>query len=139
MARMVVLSTEVFAAIWARRQAGEQSEDDILARVLNAVPAPDAEADQIAADQPGNRDGLPEGFEAFRHHEGKTYSARVEGIYWRRLDNGRTFRTLNSLNTSILGRHESVWSGSWMYIAPDGSHRSIAELRSGWITVPRTE
>lgn len=137
MARMVMVSNEVFAAIWALRQGDEQNEDEILSRVLKVAPAPDAEADQIAADQPGNRDGLPEGFEVFRRHEGKTYSARVEGIHWRRLDNGRTFRTLNSLNTSILGRHQSVWNGSWLYIAPDGSHRSIAELRSGWVTVPR--
>lgn len=38
--RQVELSTEVFGLIWSRRQEGEETEDDILKRVLKGLPHP---------------------------------------------------------------------------------------------------
>ena len=38
--RQIIVSTEVFSLLWAARQPGEESENDILLRVLSKVPSP---------------------------------------------------------------------------------------------------
>lgn len=136
MSRTIPISTEVFAAIWASRQDGEETEDAILRRVLGCAKA--SEGDPAAAlpasDTGGvydSRNGVsfPEGFEILRTYKRKEYRAHARNGFWVRADNGSRYPTLNQLNSSIAAGAENVWNGNWKYRAPDGTLCSIGELR----------
>lgn len=135
MNRNIAISTDVFAAIWAQRQNGEESEDTILRRILQCKPAKanGAEAQSPQGDI-GFVDGrnnvqFPRGFEIFRTYKRKEYRAVAEGGHWRRTDTNQLYDSLNQLNTSIAAGNENVWNGNWKFKADDGSIKSIAALR----------
>lgn len=133
MNRTISVSTAVFAAIWAQRQAGEDTEDAILNRLLKCgepVPGPS----KVTPKGHGITDGrsgvhFAEGFEVFRTYKRKHYTGVVEGGQWVRTDTGERFPTLNQLNQSIVDGNENVWNGNWKFLGSDGTQRSIAELR----------
>ena len=132
--RTIDISTDVFAAIWALRQNGEESEDAILKRVLVGSNPETKNADHetqivIGVYDARNDVRFPEGFGIQRTYKGVTYKAVAEGGNWRRLDNGEEFPTLNQLNCSIADGNENVWNGNWKYLDPNGRLRSINELR----------
>jgi hypothetical protein len=135
MQRTIPVSTDVFAAIWAQRQNGEESEDAILRRLLGCAPARPAPANE---DSPGvagfkdKRNGVtfPAGFTIFRTYKRKEYSAVAENGLWRRTDTGETYDSLNQLNASIAAGNENVWNGNWKFKDSDGTIKSIAALRS---------
>lgn len=137
MARVISVSTEVFASIWAARQEGEETEDAILRRVLGvskAVAPPEAEQGSgvgVGVFDTRNAVQFTEGFEILRTYKRKEYSARATDGAWLRSDNGKRYATLNQLNASIAAGAENVWNGNWKYRSPDGTLRSIAELRRG--------
>ena len=135
MSRSITVSTDVFAAIWAKRQEGEQSEDEILRRVLGC---PKAEGDPATTSVINGSGGVHdtrnnvhfwEGFQAFRTYKRKEYEAVAENGAWVRNDTGERFPTLNQLNESITAGPENVWNGNWKYRAAVGSIRSINDLR----------
>ncbi|MBQ2263153.1 MAG: hypothetical protein II336_17550 [Loktanella sp.] len=133
MNRTISVSTAVFAAIWAQRQAGEDTEDAILSRVLKCGET-DAKPSEPAQKGKGLTDGrsgvhFAEGFEVFRNYKRKQYKGVVEGSQWVRLDTGERFPTLNQLNQSIVDGNENVWNGNWKFLGSDGTQRSISELR----------
>lgn len=132
MSRMINVSTEVFAAIWARRKAGEESEDAILQRLLSVESSgEDVSTMGLSGGcvDARNRVHFPEGFEIFRTYKRREYRAEAKSGAWFRKDNGQRYPTLNQLNGSIAAGAENVWNGTWKFRASDGSIRSIAELR----------
>lgn len=137
MNRTIHVSTEVFAAIWAARRSGEETEDAILRRILGCVGGEEpSDAAQERVTQVGycdQRNGVefPEGFEIFRTYKRREYKARANNGLWVRLDNNQRFSTLNQLNTSIAVGAENVWNGNWKFRDNHGVIRSIAELRHG--------
>ncbi len=135
MSRSITISADVFAAIWAERQEGEETEDEILRRLFACLKANGEE--EIASDPNGsggvydvrNNVHFPEAFEVFRTYKNREYRAEVHNGVWVRQDTGEQFPTLNKLNRSITPSRESVWNGAWRYITEDGSNRSIHVLR----------
>jgi hypothetical protein len=135
MLRAINVPTDVFAAIWARRQNGEDDEGAILRRILGCRPI-------MAADEtepfPGNAGGVydgrngvhfPRGFVAFRTYKHKHYEAVAQDGAWLRKDNGERYATLNQVNASIAAGAENIWNGNWKYRSEDGTVRSIDSLR----------
>src|SRR5947209_5121635 len=93
--RNIVVSIDVFAALWADRQAGEDSENAILERLLGLPKGPPLHVQMVPL-PPGARGGpsdgsiynrmfdvrFPSGFEIFRTYKGKEYSAVVRDHRW---------------------------------------------------------
>ena len=135
MSRTFPVSTDVFAAIWAKRQEGEDSEDDILRRILGiAKSEKDARPRQALQRSGGCRDRrnnvhFPQGFEIFRTYKRKDYRAIAQDGNWLRLDTGDLYPTLNQLNTSIAAGTENVWNGNWKFKDESGMIQSIDKLR----------
>ena len=137
MRRMIEVSTDVYAAIWAARQPGENTEDAVLARLLRcSAGAPQAEekSDRLAGGvgvyDARNGVRFEEGFEIFRNYKGRRYEAVAKGGVWLRKDNGATYPTLNQLNSSIAQGAENVWNGNWKFRDRNGAEQSIAKLRA---------
>ena len=136
MSRTIAISTAVFAAVWSHRRDGEESEDAILARLLE-VPsnANDSAPSNLVEKADGGvydgRNGVhfPSGFRAFRYYKGRQYVAVVEGGAWVRQDTGKTYRSLNRLNSSIAVGLENVWNGTWKFLSEDGNIRPLGVLR----------
>ncbi|MEP4380327.1 MAG: hypothetical protein ABJ215_00250 [Alphaproteobacteria bacterium] len=135
MQRNISVSMDVFAAIWAHRKTGENTEDEILRRTFGCEPSSASSSTQTDRDSEGGvydvRNGVhfPEGFRVFRNYKRREYSAEARGGSWVRSDTEVEFPTLNQLNASIVAGMENVWNGNWKYRTPDGATRSIAELR----------
>lgn len=135
MGRTIPVSTAVFAAIWAKRQDGEDSEDDILRRILcTARSEKDDHPRQILQGSGGCHDRrnnvhFPHGFEIFRTYKRKDYRAIAQDGNWLRLDTGDLYPTLNQLNTSIAAGAENVWNGNWKFKDESGMIHSINTLR----------
>ena len=133
MSRTITLSTTVFAAIWANRRDGEETEDAILRRLLDCGGG--AQGNGVHGEREGgvydarNDVHFPEGFEIFRKYKRREYKATARRGVWVREDTGKRFPTLNRLNESIASGNENVWNGSWKYRTPDGAFRSIDSLR----------
>lgn len=134
MSRTVTVSTAVFAAIWANRRDGEETENTILSRMLGC--SEEARANETAATGDGgvhdsrNNVHFPESFEVFRNYKGKEYKAIAKQGGWLREDTGERYPTLNQLNNSIVSGNENIWNGNWKYRAPEGTRRPIDTLRS---------
>lgn len=135
MTRTLTVSTEVFAAIWGKRQVGEETEDAILRRILGCSDVLSSGSETRAANaalgvhDARNNIEFPEGFEIFREYKRNQYFATASAGFWVRSDNGEKYPTLNQLNSSIVSGAENAWNGSWRYRAPDGSVHSVNELR----------
>ncbi len=134
MSRTIAISTDVFAAIWAQRQEGEETENTILRRVLGCNTTEKHSAAELAAANGGvhdTRNGVhfPEGFRAVRIYKRKEYTAVATSGVWMREDTGARYPTLNQLNDTIAAGPENIWNGNWKYRDTDGSLRSINDLR----------
>lgn len=134
MSRTISVSTEVFAAIWARRQPGQETEDAILRSVFGCdepAASPVASPPIAAGGVHDARNDVhfPEGFEILRTYKRREYSARATAGVWLRSDNRQSYATLNQLNASIAAGAENVWNGNWKYRGSDGGLHSIDELR----------
>lgn len=135
MNRTIPVSTDVFAAIWASRHEGEDSEDDILRRILGVAESKrDRQPSQTLQGSGGvldrrNNVQFPQGFEIFRTYKRKEYRAVAQDGNWLRLDTGELYPTLNQLNTSIATGTENVWNGNWKYKDESGTIHSIDALR----------
>lgn len=135
MSRTITVSTDVYAAIWADRQEGEESEDQILRRKYGCKrPQGDSSVPTAINGSGGvhdTRNGVHfrEGFEAFRTYKRREYQAVASNGTWLRRDTGERFPTLNQLNASIAAGAENIWNGNWKYRAETGSIRTINDLR----------
>ena len=128
-----MISTDVFAALWAQRLNGEDSEDAILRRILGCPNG--ASVDSQEANAGGGvhdtRNGVnfPRGFTVLRTYKRRHYEAIAQEGAWLRKDTGKRYSTLNQLNASIAAGAENIWNGNWKYRGDDGSFRSINDLR----------
>ena len=136
MGRTITISTPVFAAIWGQRQDGEETEDAILARLLNVSKLGEAEPVQQSIDAGAggvsdSRNGVhfPRGFKVFRRYKRRDYEAVAGDGVWIRQDNGEAYSTLNQLNDSIAAGPENVWNGNWKFHAEDGTVQPLDALR----------
>ena len=135
MSRMIQVSTDVYAKIWASREAGEETENAILGRLLGCPPSKASNGESVQSDTGGVHDArndvhFPEGFEITRTYRRKDYRAVASQGAWLRSDTGERFPTLNQLNESIAAGPENVWNGTWKYRDPSsGKLVSIDALR----------
>ena len=136
MNRTISTSTDVFAAIWAQRQDGEETEDAILRRLLGCAKEQPQAHDKTAAPANGgfhdtrNNVHFPRGFEIFRTYKRKEYRATAQDGNWLRLDTGDFYASLNQLNASITAGNENVWNGNWKFRGEDGTIKPISALRA---------
>ena len=135
MSRTINVSTDVYAAIWARRKQGQETEDAILRDVLECPAAESGPAALPAANGSGgvydarNDVRFPQGFQAFRTYKRREYEAIAQDGEWLRPDTGKRYPTLNRLNESIAAGNENIWNGNWKYRGGDGTIRPISDLR----------
>lgn len=130
--KTISVSTDVFARIWALREAGEDSEDAVLRRILRC---PNSATGPSVSSQPklGLKDRrygveFPEGFEVFRTYLGNSYVARVASDAWQFMDDGRRFNSLNELSRAVGARTENAWL-NWFYLDSKGQRQPVAVLR----------
>jgi hypothetical protein len=131
--RTINVTTDVYAAIWAAREPGEESEDVILKRVLN-VPTATVQRKGQARNGEGFSDArfdlvLPEGFEIFRNYKGTEFRARATGGKWLLLQDGKLYPSLNQLSRATSGNIENAWR-NWYFVAQDGKRYLIERLRN---------
>jgi hypothetical protein len=132
--RQIEVSVDVFARIWALRQPGEDSEDAILARLLDGDVVSSSREPVAHTQLPsgGFYDmrhdvHFAEGFEIFRTYKGVFIKATAVGGTWT-LEDGRTFPSLNELSRSVVSGSENAWV-NWNYRDDRGSIQKIANLR----------
>ncbi|THD35379.1 MAG: hypothetical protein E7773_13150 [Sphingomonas sp.] len=134
MMRNVSISIDVFHAIWAAREQGENDEDAILRRLLKVAGGASIPAQGIL--QQGRswtdkRYGVefPHGFEIYRRYLGRDFRAVVMDGRWTL--NGREIdvKSINELSQAAGTKTENGWV-NWRYRSADGTERKIAELRN---------
>jgi hypothetical protein len=131
--KTIEASTDVYAAIWAARQAGEETEDAILRRLLK-VPNSETRVAAPATTTIGFREPrfdvtLPEGFEIFRNYKGTEYRARAINGKWVLVGTGKEFDSLNKLSRATSGNIENAWR-NWNFMGKDGKRHKIEGLRN---------
>lgn len=129
--RPVQVSTEVYAKIWSLHEAGEDSEDAILRRVLGVTginPPPPAASQKIGFSDARFGIALPEGFEISRVYKGVEYRARAQDGKWLLLNTGETYPSLNQLSQAVSGNVENAWR-NWYFKEPSGKRQLVAALR----------
>ena len=130
--RTITISTDVYAAIWAARQPGEDAEDAILTRrlKLSVAPVPSTAGGPKKIGFKDSRFGieLPDGFEIFRTYKGTEYRASASSGQWK-LSDGRTFPSLNQLSRATSGNIENAWR-NWYFMGKDGKRYLVEGLRS---------
>jgi hypothetical protein len=133
--RNIQVSTEVYAAIWSDRKAGEENEDDILARRFGVKrPAIDGSRGRDITVTIGYHDPkfgvrLDPGFEVFRTFKGKEYRARAIQGFWVLSTDGVGYPSLNELSNAIGASTENAWE-KWKYIdKATGRERLMSDLR----------
>jgi hypothetical protein len=138
--RPIMISTDVLAALWTRRKPSEESENDILARLLGLPrqpPVPDAALIvRERGPRPPHADGgifntnfrvkFPQGFEIFRTYKGKQHRAVVQASRW--IMDGRAYPSLFALSQMVSDSNENPWM-HWKYRDEDGAVRKIGDLR----------
>jgi len=129
--RQISISTDVFALIWASRADGEESEDDILRRLLSRSSLPvgvGAPLPSVGFSDPRYGVSLPEGFRIFRNYKGTRFEAAARGGEWWIDGCEGSLRSLNELSRAIGAGSENAWL-NWFYLDEDGTRSPIARLR----------
>jgi len=132
--RQISVGTDVYAAIWAQWQPGDESENDILRRKFNlplasGVSELEAGIGSIGFREPKFDVLLPEGFEIFRNYKGTDFRARATGGKWLLVSTGEAFPSLNQLSNAVTGKVENAWR-SWYFMGSDGKRYLVEGLRS---------
>ncbi len=138
----ISISTGVFSLIWALRQDGEETENDILERILLGEKA-DGKHQNMERKNPqegfiDSRNGVrfPEGFEIFRNYKGQNYAATATKGCWKLKNTNKNYRTLNQLSQSIIEGNENAWI-SWNYKNEKGYTTKLIEYRNQQIHMRR--
>jgi hypothetical protein len=130
--RTVEISTDVYAAIWADRKPGEESENDIIARKFKVEIAPKKETRRQGWVDTRQGVTLYSGEEIFRVYKGKEYRAKAENGFLVRLDTGTKCNSLNQLSRNIGAGIENAWQ-NWYIPGPDGKRQLITNRRTGGV------
>jgi hypothetical protein len=128
--RNIQVSADVFAAIWAARKPGQDTEEAILRGVFGLQPAAAPKRDMtvtVGYHDPRYGVEIPSGFEILRNFKGKTYKAQALQGFW--VLNGTGYPTLNELNKSLGGGAENAWK-AWGYHDEKGRRRPLSDLRN---------
>ncbi len=131
--RSINISTEVFAKIWSLHQEGEETEDEVLHRILGVKRRPERNGNK-STESKGYFDGrhnvhFPENFKIFRIYKGQVYTAIVENGKWLLENNAKLYGSLNQLSQAVIDRgRENAWV-SWWYADSKKERRLISELR----------
>ncbi|MCB2109244.1 MAG: hypothetical protein KDE14_16155 [Rhodobacteraceae bacterium] len=138
--RQILVSTDVYAAVWAARRPGEENEDAVLRRLLQVTTTASNKplsTDQIARSSitkgfvdPRFGIALPEGFEIFRTYLGVEYRAKAVGGSWLLLNDGQAYPSLNQLSRAVGTKVENAWN-NWYFIDSQGMRKLITTLRKG--------
>ncbi|MCW2225719.1 hypothetical protein M2232_009251 [Bradyrhizobium japonicum] len=129
--RTIEVETDVYAAIWADRKPGEDTEDEILARkygVQRLKVKPVALSDRVGWADPRHGVELKEGQQIFRTYKGREYRATATDGYLVRTDNNVKYNSLNQLSRSIHDNVENAWN-NWYVALKDGQRQLITGLR----------
>ena len=127
--RSVPLSTDVYAAIWAERKPGEETEDDILRRKFGLkVDTTPPNEKRVGWVDPRQGVTLHEGQEVYRVYKGKEYRAKATDGCFQLLPNGAKVNSLNQLSRIIGAGTENAWQ-NWYVDGPDGKRMLIQRLR----------
>lgn|SRR5665213_2337520 len=119
--RTISISTELFAAIWRNRLEGEDTENDILLRLLTRA------GDGTGGIYNSRYDvRFAPGFEVFRTYKGKTYFAVVDNGRW--LMSGKSYPSLFKLSEAACDSRENPWVG-WNYRDAEGNEKPIDTLK----------
>lgn len=133
--RSIQVSTFVFSAIWSSRQEGEETENEILERLLrkptDQAARFDAENNSPAAtgfSDPRYNVVFPEGMEIVRTYKGKVYRAIARRGAWYINNVDKPFHSLNALSREVASGPENAWI-NWFFIDQDNVRRPISSLR----------
>jgi hypothetical protein len=131
--RTIPVSTDLYAAIWRAQKPGEESEEDILRRILGIPlerPTTLASPGSIGFRDPRFGLELPEGFEVFRVYKGLEYRAKATAGQWLLMNTGDMHPSLNQLSRAVTGRTENAWI-CWYYLDKRGKRQLMNTLRKG--------
>ena len=127
--RSIQISTPVFAAIWAARQDGEDTEDAVLARILSVTkPAPIASSGATGFTDKRFGVNFPEGFTISRVFRGTAFQAVATAGSWKLQSTGLAYDSLSALGDAIKTGIENVWQ-NWYFTNGQGERLPIASLR----------
>jgi len=128
--RAIQVSVDVFQAIWAARQAGEEDEDAILQRLLGVkiavIPAKSSNGRAWIDGQYGV--SFHNGFEMFRRFKGKDYLAQVADGQWEINRQKVVAKSINEVSKAIGAERENGWAG-WNFRTQTGQVKKISEMR----------
>ena len=124
--RTIEVSVEVFARIWALREDGENSENEILRRILLA-DRPGVELPKVE-ESPSTGEAFPQAFRIYRHYKGRTYEASRRGAGWYFTADGKLYQTINRISGALGIKNENVWA-NWEYKDEKGRFQKIGQLR----------
>ena len=137
MTRTIEITTDVFAAIWAARLEGEDTESQILERLLcteNNTCTQDSKvtpSGQINGYYDNRNDvHFHEGFTAYRKYKGKLYTAIATRGKWMLAGDNSLYPSLNKLNEAIVQGTENIWNGNWSFVDSDQKNYSIDKKRT---------
>ena len=128
--RNVQVSVDVFQAIWAARQPGEDDEDTILSRLLGvggvqAIPKTAGVKPWIDRQYGVTFD---HGFEMFRRRKGKEFRARVIDANWHINGQPVDAKSINEVSKAVGAEGENGWVG-WNFRSSSGEAKKISDLR----------
>lgn len=133
--REIRVSIDVYAAIWAARQPGENNEDEILRRVFAVTPnlrevesRPPRESQHVGFSDARYGVELPENFEIFRVYKGTEYRARAVAGELELINTRERYPSLNKLSRAVTGNIENAWR-NWYFMGKDGQRHLIEGLR----------
>jgi len=129
--KMITVSTQVYAAIWARYREGLETEDAILRDILQLTKSTTKDFQQQAVGFSDERNGVnfPEGFVIFRTYKGKEIKARATCGRWLLESTKATYSSLHKLSTAVVSGNENSWQ-NWKYKLPNGHEAFIDKLRA---------
>ena len=133
--REISVSIDVYARIWALREPGEATEDQILKRVLFSYSTAPALPEQNGFIDSRYGVVFPEGFSITRVSKGRERRAEVKGGKWW-LD-GVSYNSLNELSRAVTTSPENAWK-SWYFLDEAGRRQLIDILRDQSTVVQRT-
>lgn len=132
--KTISISNAAYGRLWMAATEDEESEEDIILRLLDMAGNLDAANTALSQrTEPvgfvDSRFGVrfPENFEIFRNYKGTDYRARASGGKWHLDGHNQLFESLSALSSAIGAQTENAWLG-WKYI-DDGKIRAIANMR----------
>lgn len=131
--RNITVSIPVYAAIWADRREGENSEDEILRRKYNLAKATEPPAQRDFVVTVGYHDPkfgvtIESGFTIYRTYKGVDYSAQAIQGFWVLNTTGKGYPTLHQLNQAVRQGNENAWN-VWWYKDVKGRRHPVSDLR----------